>query len=137
MERTLSDHVVAVSDAIETVHRITGRQIHLAGYSQGGMFCYQTAALRKSRTIASIITFGSPVDANAAMPMGMPAGLSADIAEFMADHVFSRFSIPAWSARIGFQMLDPVKTIKGRLDFLRQLRPRRAASARAAAQVPG
>ncbi|MBB4856070.1 putative long chain acyl-CoA synthase [Mycobacteroides chelonae] len=126
MERTLSDHVVAVSDAIETVHRITGRQVHLAGYSQGGMFCYQTAALRKSRTIASIITFGSPVDATAAMPMGMPAGLSADIAEFMADHVFSRFSIPAWSARIGFQMLDPVKTIKGRLDFLRQLHDRDA-----------
>ncbi len=45
MERTLDDHVRAVADAVEIVRRTTGRDVHLAGYSQGGMFCYQAAAV--------------------------------------------------------------------------------------------
>jgi putative long chain acyl-CoA synthase len=39
LERTLTDHVLAVSDAVEAARRILGRDVHLAGYSQGGMFC--------------------------------------------------------------------------------------------------
>ena len=54
MERTLTDHIVALSNAIDTVREATGQNVHLAGYSQGGMFCYQTAAFRKSKDIASI-----------------------------------------------------------------------------------
>jgi putative long chain acyl-CoA synthase len=38
LERTLTDHVVAVSEAVAQVHEETGRDVHLAGYSQGGMF---------------------------------------------------------------------------------------------------
>ena len=41
LERTLSDHVVALSRVIDSVHAHTRRKVHLAGYSQGGMFCYQ------------------------------------------------------------------------------------------------
>src|SRR5918999_1487700 len=44
LERTLADHVVAVSDAVETVREAGGADVNLAGYSQGGMFAYQTAA---------------------------------------------------------------------------------------------
>ena len=44
LERTLADHVVAVSDAVDRVREATGRDVHLGGYSQGGMFCYQAAA---------------------------------------------------------------------------------------------
>ena len=60
LERTLSDHVVALSRVIDSVHGHTGRKVHLAGYSQGGMFCYQTAAYRRSEGLASVITFGAP-----------------------------------------------------------------------------
>ena len=77
MERNLADHVVALSEAIDTVKEVTGRDVHLAGYSQGGMFCYQTAAYRRSKDLASIIAFGSPVDTLAALPMNLPAGLAA------------------------------------------------------------
>ena len=42
--------------------RSTGHDVHLAGYSQGGMFCYQAAAFRKRAGLASVITMGSPVD---------------------------------------------------------------------------
>ncbi len=126
MQRNLADHVVALSEAVDTVKETTGRDVHLAGYSQGGMFCYQTAAYRRSKDLASIIGFGSPVDTLAALPMNLPAGFAAGAADFMADHVFSRIDIPSWLARTGFQMLDPIKTAQSRLDFLRQLHDREA-----------
>lgn len=126
MQRNLADHVVALSAAIDTVKTVTGRDVHLAGYSQGGMFAYQTAAYRRSKDLASIVAFGSPVDTLAALPMNLPASLAPVAADFMADHVFSRIDIPGWLARTGFQMLDPVKTAQSRLDFLRQLHDREA-----------
>jgi putative long chain acyl-CoA synthase len=126
MQRNLADHIVAVSQAIDTVKKTTGNDVHLVGYSQGGMFAYQTAAFRQSRDLASIITFGSPVDTLAALPMNIPAGFAAAAADFMADHVFNRLAIPSWLARAGFQMMDPVKTAKARVDFLRQLHDREA-----------
>ena len=62
LERTLSAHVVAVSDAVDDVRARTGRDVHLAGYSQGGMFCYQAAAYRRGAGLASLVTLGAPVD---------------------------------------------------------------------------
>ncbi|MDA4107219.1 acyl-CoA synthetase [Mycolicibacterium holsaticum] len=126
MDRNLADHVVALSEAIDTVKEVTGRDVHLAGYSQGGMFAYQTAAYRRSKDLASIIAFGSPVDTLAGLPMNLPPSLAPAAADFMADHVFSRIDIPGWLARTGFQMLDPIKTAQSRLDFLRQLHDREA-----------
>lgn len=126
MARTLTDHIVALSDAIDIVKDITGHSVHLAGYSQGGMFCYQAAAYRGSRDIASIVAFGAPVDTLAALPLGITPNMGALAADFMADHVFNRIDIPGWLARIGFQMLDPLKTAKARVDFLRQLHDREA-----------
>lgn len=126
MERTLTDHIVALSQAIDTVKAQTGRDVHLAGYSQGGMFCYQTAAFRRSRDIASIVAFGSPVDTLAGLPGGLPADLAVGVADFLADHVFNRIAVPSWLARAGFQLLDPVKTARSRVEFLLQLHDREA-----------
>ncbi|WP_244187488.1 acyl-CoA synthetase [Mycobacterium gastri] len=126
MRRNLADHIVALSQAIDTVHDTTGQDVHIVGYSQGGMFCYQAAAYRRSKNIASIVAFGSPVDTLAALPMGIPANFGAAAAGFMADHVFNRLAIPSWMARTGFQMMDPLKTAKARIDFLRQLHDREA-----------
>ncbi|MFH5211982.1 acyl-CoA synthetase [Antrihabitans sp. NCIMB 15449] len=125
-ERTLADHVVAVSDVIDDVRRHTGRDVHLGGYSQGGMFCYQAGAYRHSKNLASIIAFGSPVDAVAGMPLGLPANIAAKGAEFLADHVFNRLAVTDQMARTGFQLLDPIKTVKARWDFVRQLHDREA-----------
>jgi putative long chain acyl-CoA synthase len=126
MRRDLADHIVALSQAIDTMRKDTGHDIHLAGYSQGGMFCYQAAAYRRSKNIASIIAFGAPVDTLAGLPMGIPANLATAGADFMADHVFNRLDVPSWLARAGFQMMDPLKTAKARLDFVRQLHDREA-----------
>src|SRR6201987_984232 len=126
MRRNLADHIVALSQAIDTVKDSTGSDVHLVGYSQGGMFCYQVAAYRRSKNLASIVAFGSPVDTLAALPMGLPPNLAPAMADFMADHVFNRLNIPSWLARTGFQLMDPLKTAKARVDFVRQLHDREA-----------
>jgi putative long chain acyl-CoA synthase len=125
LERTLADHVLAVSDAVDAVGEATGGDVHLAGYSQGGIFCYQTAAYRRSRGVASVITFGSPVDIRHGMPLGLPEQLASDMADLLADG-FRRWSVPAWVSRTGFRMLDPVKTARHRLEFILQLHDREA-----------
>ncbi|GAC55992.1 putative fatty-acid--CoA ligase [Gordonia hirsuta DSM 44140 = NBRC 16056] len=126
MERTLTDHVMAISRVVDLVRGVVGRDVHLGGYSQGGMFAYQTAAYRRSAGIASVVTYGSPVDVLAALPLGVPANLAVPGAELLADKVFTRLWIPSWLARTGFQMADPVKTARSRISFLRKLHDRDA-----------
>jgi putative long chain acyl-CoA synthase len=129
LERTLADHVCAVSDAVDQIRQATGRDVHLAGYSQGGMFCYQTAAFRRSAGISSVITFGSPVDTRQGMPFGLPEQLAAELAELLAD-AFRGWSVPAWFSRLGFRMLDPVKSVRNDLEFILHLHDREALLAR-------
>jgi putative long chain acyl-CoA synthase len=124
LERTLTDHVVAVSEAIDRVRGITGRDVHLGGYSQGGMFCYQTAAYRRSEGLASLITFGAPVDTLGALPFGIPEEIAVRGAGFLADHVLARYALPAWASRLGFRLLDPAKTLRQQIDFVMALHDR-------------
>ncbi|MEA2188590.1 MAG: putative long chain acyl-CoA synthase [Solirubrobacteraceae bacterium] len=124
LERTLTDHVVAVSDAVDQVREITGRDVHLGGYSQGGMFCYQTAAYRRNEGLASLITFGAPVDTLGALPFGIPEEIAVRGAGFLAEHVLSRYALPAWASRLGFRLLDPVKSLRQQLDFVMALHDR-------------
>ena len=98
LERTLADHVLAVSDAVDRVRELTGRDVHLGGYSQGGMFCYQAAAYRRGEGLDSLITFGSPVDTREAVPFGLPEEVVARGAALLADNVLARRAVPAWAA---------------------------------------
>jgi putative long chain acyl-CoA synthase len=126
MERTLADHVLAVSDAVDRVRELTGRDVHLAGYSQGGMFCYQVAAYRRNDGLGSLITFGSPVDTRLGMPFRIPEQFASGAASLLADRVFRGWALPAWASRNGFRMLDPVKSARSRIEFLMQLHDREA-----------
>ena len=114
------------SDAVERVLDATGREVHLGGYSQGGMFVYQTAAYRRNDGLSSLITFGSPVDTRVAMPFGLPEQFAAGAAGLLADRVFRGWALPAWASRTGFRMLDPVKSMRNRLEFILQLHDREA-----------
>jgi putative long chain acyl-CoA synthase len=126
LKRTLSDHVLAVSDAVDRVRAELGRDVHLGGYSQGGMFCYQTAALRRSEGIVSLVTFGSPVDTRGALPLGLPEEVFTRGADILGARVLGRAAVPAWVSRAGFRMLDPVKSLRSRIDFVLQLHNREA-----------
>jgi len=52
----LSRHL---DDTIERAYAETGRRVHLIGHSLGGIFA-RSAAVRKPKRIASVITLGSP-----------------------------------------------------------------------------
>jgi putative long chain acyl-CoA synthase len=126
LERTLADHVRAVSDAVDRVRELTGRDVHLGGYSQGGMFCYQVAAYRRNDGLASLVTFGSPVDTRVGMPLGIPESLASGLANLIAEGIFRGGAFPAWASRNGFALLDPVKSLRSRIEFIRQLHDREA-----------
>ena len=98
LERTLADHVLAVSDAVDRVREATGRDVHLGGYSQGGMFCYQVAAYRRNDGLGSLITFGSPVDTRLGMPFGLPEELASGLAGLIADRCSAARRCPPGSA---------------------------------------
>ncbi|MDX1510132.1 MAG: alpha/beta fold hydrolase [Nitriliruptorales bacterium] len=125
LERTLADHVVAVSEAVAAANDLTGRDVHLAGYSQGGMFAYQAAAYRHSSGIASLITFGAAVDVAQVSPFPVPQW-GMDIAAAASQRIFRDRSLPAWLSRNGFKLFDPVKALQNRLDFMMQLHNREA-----------
>ena len=137
MRRTLADHIVALSQAIDTVKDATGSDVHLVGYSQGGMWSLSGRGLpafegpRQHRGIR--FAGGHP----GRVAHGYPGELRPRLANFMADHVFNRLDIPSWMARTGFQMMDPLKTAQGpgRLRAS-AARPRGATATRAAAQIP-
>ena len=126
LDRTLTDHVLAVSAAVDEVREATGHDVHLAGYSQGGMFCYQTAAYRRVRgrrqPWSPSARRSTPT---AACRFGLPEELVSRVAGLAAGPV-RNVSLPAWAVRTGFQLLDPVKTARQRLDFLLQLHDREA-----------
>jgi putative long chain acyl-CoA synthase len=125
LERDLADHVVAVAEAVARVVQIADRDLHLGGYSQGGMFCYQAAAYLRGKGIDSVITFGSPVDSRGALPLGIPEEIAEAGAGVLAE-LFGRTAVPAWMSRTGFRLLDPVKSLRQQVDFVRQLHDREA-----------
>ncbi|GAA2122088.1 AMP-binding protein [Actinomadura napierensis] len=124
LERTVTDHVVAVSDAVDRIRAITGRDVHLAGYSQGGMFVYQAAAYRRSEGVASVVTFGSPSDTSVGLPFGLPSWIATEGAERIPDWMLGGFAVPGWVTRLGFQLLSPVKSVRSRAEFIMQLHDR-------------
>jgi putative long chain acyl-CoA synthase len=128
LERTLTDHVVAVDRAVSAVRKATGRDVHLMGYSQGGMFAYQAAAFRQSEGVASLVTFGSPVDLHRGLPPYLPIEFITDAIERLGKLQASMMpdGIPSWATRLGFQLMDPVKTVRQRIDFALQLYDRDA-----------
>ena len=72
-----------------------------------------------------MITFGSPVDTAGALPLGIPEEVAEAAAGVLAG-VFGRTAVPAWMSRTGFRLLDPVKSLRQQVDFVRQLHDREA-----------
>ena len=125
LERDLSDHVLAISDAIDRVRELTGQDVVLGGYSQGGMFAYQTAAFRRCKGIDSLVTFGSPVDASAPLPIPLSPEAASRIAAGLIDSgLLRRIALPGWASRLGFKLLTPAKSVQDRVKFLMTLHDR-------------
>lgn len=135
MKRTLDDHVKAVSDAIDFVRKATGHEVHLLGYSQGGMFAYQTAAYRASEGIASLVTFGSPVDIHRNLPKieDTVAGRVFELAQEALDAPLDKLEgLPGFLTSTGFKLLAVHKEVGQLMDFVRKLHDRQALEKREA-----
>ncbi|MGH8860445.1 MAG: alpha/beta fold hydrolase, partial [Jatrophihabitantaceae bacterium] len=127
LERDLNDHVVAVSEAIDTVRERTGHDVVLGGYSQGGMFAYQAAAFRRCKGIDSLVTFGSPVDSSAPLPIPLSPEAASRLAGSLIDSgLFRKIAVPGWFSRLGFKLLTPAKSVQDRVSFLMALHDRDA-----------
>ncbi|MBE7190755.1 MAG: alpha/beta fold hydrolase, partial [Jatrophihabitans endophyticus] len=126
-ERDLTDHVLAVSDAVDRVAEATGRPVVLSGYSQGGMFAYQAAAYRRGKNIDSLVTFGSPVDTTAPLPIPIAPDVAARLAgEIVDSGLLRRINMPSWAVRTGFKLLSPARSVQDRVKFLLALNDRDA-----------
>ena len=127
LERTLEDHVLAVSDAVDRVNAATGQDVILSGYSQGGMFTYQAAAYRRGKGIDSLVTFGSPVDSKAPLPIPLSPEAASRLATGLIESgLLRRLALPGWASRLGFKLLTPAKSVQGRVEFLMTLHDRDA-----------
>ncbi len=137
MNRTLDDHVRAVAAAIDRVRTATGADVHLAGYSQGGMFCYQAAAVHGSDGLASVITMGSPVDLHRTVKLGeetterIVSGLRAAL-EWPLAHING---LPGVLTSTGFKLLSARKEVGQLFDFVRNLHDRNALEKREAKRL--
>lgn len=137
MDRTLDDHIRAVSEAIDRVRAATGHDVHLCGYSQGGMFCYQAAAFRRGAGVASIVTAGSPVDLHRTLKVneevterivaGMRAALSWPLSKIEG--------LPGVFTSTGFKLMSARKEAMALLDFVRNLHDRGALEKREAKRL--
>ena len=135
MKRTLDDHVKAVSKAVDLVRETTGHDVHLMGYSQGGMFAYQVAAYRASEGLASLVTFGSPVDIHRNLPMidDTIAGRMFELAQGAVDAPIDKLEgLPGFLTSTGFKLLAVHKEVGQLVDFVRKLHDRQALEKREA-----
>jgi putative long chain acyl-CoA synthase len=137
MNRTLDDHVRAVSEAIDRVRDATGRDVHLAGYSQGGMFCYQAAAFRKSAGLASIITMGSPVDLHRqlAIDEAVTERLISGLRSIVEWPLSRIEGLPGMFTSTGFKLLSARKEALQLFDFVKNLHDRSALEKREAKRL--
>lgn len=135
MERTFDDHVRAVSDAIDWIATKTAHDVHLVGYSQGGMFAYQAAAFRKSERVASLITLGSPIDIHRSLPMveETAAGRLFELLQNAVEMPLDKLEgIPGFLSSSGFKALAIHKEAGQLLDFVKKLHDRQALEKREA-----
>ncbi|HEY5855211.1 MAG TPA: AMP-binding protein [Aldersonia sp.] len=121
-ERNFSDHVLAVAEAITRVREITGKDVHIGGYSQGGIFCYLAAAYLNSTGVASIFGLGSPVE-NLPIQHLLPERLYRDLTRAHSK-VLERTGLPRWAVQQMFNWSSPQRTIKTDLEFLAALHDR-------------
>lgn len=135
MSRTLDDHVLAVVRSIELIVKTTGRPVHLAGYSQGGMFAYQAASYLRSEGIASVITFGSPVDIYRSLPAVHSEATAAliRVVEPVVQKGLEKIEgLPGTLTSTAFKLVSPRKEVEQRVDFVRKLHDRGALERREA-----
>lgn len=130
LSRTLEDHVLAVASSVEKVAAQTGRAVHVAGYSQGGMFAYQAAAYLRSEHVASLVTFGSPVDIWRNLPVKVNEEVTGKMVEAagaaLAPGLKHLSGLPGALTSTGFKVFNAHKEMKQIASFFGLLHDKEA-----------
>ena len=124
LHRDMSDHVVAVNDAIDFVYSQQRKPVHLAGYCQGGIFCYLAVAYRKSKNVGSVISFAAPVNLYKNFLPGVSDEVTLKVLETIGEAVPKGIlpsAIPGWASKNLFRMLAPVKQLQSWISLLKML----------------
>ncbi|HEY4057113.1 MAG TPA: alpha/beta fold hydrolase [Kofleriaceae bacterium] len=137
MERTLDDHVRAVAASIDRVRAATGRDVHVVGYSQGGMFAYQAVAFKRSKNVASVITMGSPVDLHRTLAVdeGVTERLIGAARTLLSRPLEKLDGLPGFLTSTGFKLLSVRKEAQQWVDFVKNLHDRQALEKREAKRL--
>ncbi len=129
MRRTLDDHVRAVVRAVQRIRDLTGRDVHVCGYSQGGMFAYQAASYLRGEGVKSLVTFGSPVDIHRNLPAvrnDVAGALLRVLSPAVSRILDGVEGLPGILTSTAFKALSPRKEIQQRIEFVRMLHDRSA-----------
>lgn len=111
---------------LQKVHEHSGKdELSLHGWSMGGGFvlCYE--ALTKDKSIRNIITLGTAVDGHANGQVGKQyAALNRVMKKVGLNirNVPARWAYaPAWINAIGFKLSDPVSSVQGYIELIKNL----------------
>ncbi|MGB0589585.1 MAG: AMP-binding protein [Myxococcota bacterium] len=130
MERTLDEHILGIDKAIDEVASRTQGAVHLIGYSQGGMFAYQVAAYRRCANIASVVTFGSPVDMRRNLPLRLNDTLAERVITAARDSIKGPLDdlkgLPGALTSKGFKLLAPKQEMRHLISMLGLLHDKKA-----------
>ncbi len=125
---------------LDQVRQHSGQQqLSLHGWSMAGVFTLLYAAATKDPDIKNIIILGTPVDAYASGSIGkMYKTLGRGLRWFKNKTGLHPRQIPVpflhtpgWTNALGFKILDPVGTVKGHINLLKQLKDRKSVEAHA------
>jgi putative long chain acyl-CoA synthase len=116
LSRTQDDYVRALDDCIEVIRETTGKEVHLAGYSQGGMVAYQLAALRRGEGLKSLITLCAPVDLH--QNSVLDPDLFARSMEFLRDGTLSSLrkldALPSMTVDLALRVISLRSRLRGK-----------------------
>lgn len=115
------------------------QDLSLHGWSMAGVFVLLHAALSKDPHIKNLIVVGTPVNAYASGSIGrLYSRAGAGLTWLQQKTGWHPRQIPAkimhspgWSNALGFKLLDPVGTLKGHINLVKQLDDRKAVEAHA------
>ncbi|MFN4329109.1 MAG: alpha/beta fold hydrolase [Limnobacter sp.] len=123
----LEDYIARfVPECLEAVRNHSGsKALHLQGWSMGGGMALAYTALKKDADIASIVTYGTPIDGHANGAIGkqyQKLGHLLKTARLNFRKVPAKLLYtPGWANVIGFKLLDPVGSLKGYWNLFTQL----------------
>ena len=119
LSRTQDDYVYALDDCIEQIRELTGKEVHLAGHSQGGMLAYQVAALRRGEGLKSLIALSVPVDLH--QNTGLDPDLFARALELLREGTLGSLrrldGLPSAAADLAFRLVSLERSVRSRLRF--------------------